>query len=360
MRAAKTVFIVGAGASNEVGIPFGRGFLEIVSEKLGFRFKGPSLDPDCGDSDILDVIQQHASDRPSLNKYLEAAQRIREGILFSRSIDALIDVHRDDQRIQQLGKLAIAKTILEQEQRCHMYVAPPGTSFQDITRLDKSWFVNFARGLNDGVRRDEIDRIFDKVSFVVFNYDRCLEHFLYNALQKHYGVDAIKAKSVMERLTIFHPYGKIADLPWQGRSGIPFGCPANRSNLLVMMSQIKTYSEQVENDDTLNSIRHEIAEAETLVFLGFSYLDLNMDVLDPGADCAAQNVFGTAFGISESDVSQIKDKIRRLVRRNLSELRTRNTVQTVEERLYIRNLKCAEVLEEYSRSLFAAGQRSGS
>src|ERR1700722_17780555 len=98
MRAKKTVFIVGAGASNEVGLPFGRKFLETVSEKLSFRFKGPSLDPDSGDSDILDVIQQYAGDRPSLDSYLEAARQIREGILFSRSIDAFIDNHRHDQK----------------------------------------------------------------------------------------------------------------------------------------------------------------------------------------------------------------------------------------------------------------------
>jgi hypothetical protein len=207
MRASKTVFIIGAGASDEVGIPFGRKFLEIISDKLNYRFQGPSLHPGSGDSDILDVIQQYAKDRVTLDKYLDAANRIREGILFSRSIDAFIDVHRDDEKIQQLGKLAIAKTILEQEQRCHMYVAPPGTAFQDVSRLGNSWFVNLARGLSEGVRREEVERIFKRVSFIVFNYDRCVEHFLYNFLQKHYAIDAAKAQSVMKILMILHPYG---------------------------------------------------------------------------------------------------------------------------------------------------------
>jgi hypothetical protein len=360
MRASKTVFIIGAGASSEVGIPFGRGFLEIVSQKLDYKLKGPSFDPDSGDDDIRDVIQQYAPDRQGLDRYLDAARRIREGILFSRSIDAFIDVHRDDEKIQQLGKLAIAKTILEQERRCHMYVAPPGASFQDTPRLDKTWFVNLARGLNDGVRREEIDRIFEKVSFVVFNYDRCVEHFLYNALQKHYGIDATKAKSVMDSLTIFHPYGKIADLPWQGKGGIPFGFPANRSNLLMMVGQIKTYTEQVEDDAPLNAIKAEIADAETLVFLGFSYLDFNMNVLDPGRECAARNVFGTAHGISGSDVEQIKDQVRCLIRRNLTENRLRGGIETIAESLNFRSdLQCRGLLEEYSRSLFVGGHRSG-
>jgi hypothetical protein len=361
MRAAKTVFIVGAGASNEVGMPFGRAFLDIVSQKLSYKFKDPSLDPDSGDDDIRDVIQQYAQDRLGLDRYLDAARRIREGIVFSRSIDAFIDVHRDDERIQKLGKLAIAKTILEQEQRCHMYIAPPGSAFQDMPRLDKSWFVNFVRGLNEGVRREEIDRIFEKVSFVVFNYDRCVEHFLYNALQMHYGVDAEKAKSLMRTLTILHPYGKIADLPWQNAGGIPFGFSANRANLLMMASHIKTYTEQIEDDNTLHAIKSEVADAETLVFLGFSYLDLNMDLIHPTIKCAAQNVFGTAYGISSSDVDQIKKQLRESVGQNLSLTTIPNgVIRVVPERLYIRSdLKCAGLLEEYSRSLFATGQRSG-
>jgi hypothetical protein len=122
--------------------------------------------------------------------------------------------------------------------------------------------------------------------------------------------------------------------------------------------QVKTYTEQVENDDTLSSIKQEIAEAETLVFLGFSYLDLNMDVLDPGRECAVRDVFGTAVGISDSDVEHIKELIHRLVRRNLVEHKVRGSMETVRERIDLRpDIKCARLLEEYSRSLFAAGRR---
>jgi hypothetical protein len=316
-----------------------------------------SLDPDCGDSDILDVIQQWAKDRSALDRYLDAAKRIREGVSFSKSIDAFIDVHRDDKNIQQLGKLAIAKTILEQEKRCHMFIAPPGSAFQDAPKLNETWFVKFVRGLNEGVRKEEVDRIFEKVSFIVFNYDRCVEHLLYNALQQHYGIDTSKAQSVMNSLTILRPYGKVANLPWQeSDGGIPFGFPPNRANMLMMEGRIQTYTEQRENIDTLAAIRREVAQAETLVFVGFSYLDLNMNVLDPGRECAVRHVFGTSFGMSEHDVEKIKDQIRRLVRRSLMETTVRGG-----ERLYIRfDLRCAGLLEEYSRSLFAVGQRGGS
>jgi hypothetical protein len=361
MRAAKTVFIVGAGASSEVGIEFGRRFVEIVSGKLNYRFeRGYLVCGDGGDGDILEAIEQFAQDRPTKNSYLAAAQRLREGLAFARSIDSFLDVHRDDKKIQLLGKIAIAKTILEQEEKSHIRISGAIPDFQNIPMLNESWFVNLARGLNDGVRREEIKRIFQKVSFIVFNYDRCVEHFLYNALQRHYGINDAETIRVLGTLTILHPYGKIANLPWQGGEAVPFGFKPDPRNLVMMASHIKTYTEQIEDDDTLLSIKSVVADAEALVFLGFSYLDLNMDLIDPGKECAAQNVFGTAFGISNSDVDQIKIQLRGLVRRNLSLVTTPNAVHVGPERLYIRSdLKCAGLLGEYSRSLFAAGQRSG-
>jgi hypothetical protein len=362
MRPSKTVFIIGAGASSEVGIPSGRKFLDIVSEKLNFQFHRPSLASGLGDHGILDVIQnKYAHDLQTLKSYVAAAQRIREGVIFSRSIDSFIDAHRDDQKIQLLGKLAIAKTILEQEQQSALHRGLPEVRFQDIPKLNQSWFVVLARGLNDGVWRNEIDRVFERVSFIVFNYDRCVEHFLYNAIQEHFGVDQPTAKSVMQHLTILHPYGMIAKLRWQGDCGIPFGFPANRQNLMMMADQIKTYTEQIEDNDTLSAIKREVEDTEALVFLGFSYQDLNIKLLDPGKECTVRSVYGTAYEISDSNVEEIKEQLRRLVGHSLAESRMRGSQETISERLYIRShLKCAELLEEYSRSLFVTGRRSQS
>jgi hypothetical protein len=360
MRASKTVFVVGAGASEEVGIPSGRNFLDSISEKLNFQILHGSLVPGLGDEDILDAVQQYARDRAGVNGYLAAARRIREGLPFSKSIDSFMDAHRDDEKIQLLGKLAIAKTVLEQEQRSCLHISGSASDFQDVTMLGASWFVWLARGLNEGARRDEIKRIFEKVSFIVFNYDRCVEHFLYNSLCRHYGIADGETKAVLDTLTILHPYGTIGRLPWQGSGGLPFGFPVNRPNLLMMSGQIKTFTEQVEYSETLDAIKQQFSDAETLVFLGFSYQDLNMKVLDPGRECAVKNVFGTSFGISDHDREQIKELIRRSVRRNLTESRMSGGVETIMERLHIRSdLKCAGLLQEYSRSLFSAGQGSG-
>jgi hypothetical protein len=116
----------------------------------------------------------------------------------------------------------------------------------------------------------------------VFNYDRCVEHYLEQSLRKHYGVGDSEVYSVLKILRIIHPYGTIANLPWEDNQGLPFGFPINRPNLLMMAGQIKTFTERVEDDGALIAVRNEIAEAEVLVFLGFSYHELNLKILGLG------------------------------------------------------------------------------
>jgi hypothetical protein len=354
----KTVFIVGAGASEEAGLPFGRGFLDELSNKLNFQIRNGSLVEGFGDADILDAIQEHAQDRASINGYLAAARRIREGIPFSKSIDTFMDAHREDEKVQLLGKLAIAKTILEYEQKSCMYISDHSPNFLNEETLVKTWFANLARGLNDGIRRDQVGRIFEKVSFIVFNYDRCVEHFLRSSIRKYYDLSDGEVQSVLKTLVVLHPYGAIAGLPWQNNQGLPFGFPTNRPNLLMMARHIKTFTERIEDSTTLEAIKREFSEATILVFLGFSYDELNMKILDPGTKCVARSVFGTACGFSEHDVEEIKGQLRLVVRGNLTEHRMRGSDHIVRERLHIRpDLKCAGLLQEYSKTLFSPGAR---
>ncbi len=356
MRNPRTLFVIGAGASVEADLPIGKQLIDIVASKLNFKVEQGSLREGTGDFNIVDVLQQRTQTREGIDTYLEAAWRVRDGIIFSNSIDSFIDVHRDDQDIQLCGKLAIAKTILEAERNSKLFIDKPKGEFADLEGLKKTWFFEFVRHLNDGVRKAEISRIFEKVSFIIFNYDRCFEHFMYHALQRHYGISENDAASVMKSLTIFHPYGTIGDLPWEDRAGIPFGFGANRANMQFMASRIKTYTEQIEGHETLLAVREAVKKADTLVFLGFSYHPENMKLLNPGEKCSTERVFGTAFGISSSDVGVIVDQIRQLVRRELSQETMRGRSVTISEPIYIRNeLKCAGLLQEYSRSLFAAG-----
>jgi hypothetical protein len=357
MRPPQTLFVVGAGASSEAGLPIGTELVEIIARRLDYQLKGAFLDSDSGDKDILDFLQSIAPTREGIELYLRAAKGIRDGVGFSNSIDSFIDVHREDEQIQLCGKLAISKSILESERNSKLFIDERTKQFTDPEGLKDTWFLRFFRHLNDGIRKSEIDRIFDKVSFVVFNYDRCVEHFMYHALQLHFGISPPDAANITKRLRIFHPYGTIAELPWQNhQEGVPFGFLANRANLALMASRIKTYTEQIGDDDFLKEIHEQIVSADTLVFLGFSYHAQNMRLLAPGARCATTQIFGTAVGISENNKDIILEEIRSLIGKSLRQDRLRDGIHPcVWEPIHVRELGCSRLIEEFSRSLFAAG-----
>ena len=346
MRNPQTLFVLGAGASREVDMPTGRQLIDIIAKKLDYQLVNGSRRQNFGDEDILDIFQQHTQTREGIEFYFQAARRVRDGIIYSKSIDAFMDIHKDDEKVQLCGKLAIVKSILEAEQASYLHIDKEGADFRDLERLKSTWFFDFARNINDGVRKTEIGRIFEKVSFVIFNYDRCFEHFMFNALQRLYSIGADTAASIMKTFRIVHPYGTIADLLWQDKRGMPFGFPANRTAMQLMASRIKTYTEQIEQSETLAEIRDVVSDAHTIVFLGLSYHPGNMKLLGLENASHVKQIFGTAKGVSESDAAFILRQIEASVRKK----RARKTALVV-----IRDMTCAELLGEYSRELFVAG-----
>ncbi len=359
MRNPRTLFIVGAGASKEAGLPVAKELVEEIANRLDFRIEQGMLRPDFGDEDILDYFQQQVSAREEIKKFISAAALVRHGVVYSNSIDTFIDTHRDHRFVGLCAKLAIAKTILEAERQSKMYMGANSSAFADVGGLKDTWYFTLARHLNDGILRGEIDRIFEKVGFVIFNYDRCLEHFLYHALQHHFGIDEFEAAQIMSLLQVVHPYGTISDLPWQSPSGIPFGFTTNRANLKQMISRIKTYTERVTEGHELARIRSMVREADTLVFLGFSYHRANMTLLKPEGECATERVFGTTRGIAAGDLDFVRELVRSLVGKVLRKKREVGGGLMDSEPLHLVDLTCDALLKEYSRSLFVAGHIGG-
>jgi hypothetical protein len=315
MRNPQTLFVVGAGASSEAGLPTGKELIDIIALRLNYRIEHGSLIEGHGDKDILDIFQQRTATGEGINDYFKAAWRVRDGIVYSKSVDSFMDLHREDPQLQLCGKLAIVKSILEAEQLSKLYVERGGTQFRDLEGLKNTWYFDFAKNVTDGVRRTEMGRIFEKVSFIIFNYDRCFEHFMFNALKNLYGIDDSDASAAMKTLNITHPYGTIGNLPWQARDGIPFGFIANRANMEVMASRIKTYTEQIEKSDAFAAMQAAVRNADTLVFLGFSYHPENMKLLKADYPGNMQQIFGTAKGISNSDTKIVFDQVEKILER---------------------------------------------
>jgi hypothetical protein len=118
-----TVFIVGAGASAECGLPTGFQLAEQIRVGLGFRFEASQLRKGDealfkGDEAILDLLKNRFS---NVDLYVKAGCELSATIATFPSIDEALHWWRARQEIVELGKLAIAYYILGAERRSPLY-----------------------------------------------------------------------------------------------------------------------------------------------------------------------------------------------------------------------------------------------
>ena len=139
--------------------------------------------------------------------------------------------------------------------------------------VSSTWYQPFAKALFDGVSNDNVDSVFDNISIVCFNYDRCIEHFLTYALSYRFRISLEEARRIVnERLAIHHPYGTVGKLAkTESHIGRDFGRVTDGEELLEASKGIVTFTEQGDTDAYVE-IKDVVRQAETLVFLGFGYL----------------------------------------------------------------------------------------
>lgn len=316
MFRAKTLFVLGAGSSHEVGLPIGDDLKKIIADKIDIRFEY-GLRQISGDHQIMYALREHAKVRggpdANPNPYLKKAWQLREALPLAISIDNLLGAHKGDELAEVCGKFGIVKSILEAEAGSKLYISEYGQKI-NISEVANTWFSSFVKILTEGVEKSEINKIFENVSIINFNYDRCIEHYLYDALQIYYGVDANDIKSVMQTLEVIRPYGCVGKLPWQIENtllAVPYG--ANNVNLNEIARGIKTFNEQIDNVDESQRLRILFQEAEIIVFLGFAFHRQNLELLNPGKTCRAKRIYATALNISQSDCEIIKTEIKSIL-----------------------------------------------
>jgi len=181
---------------------------------------------------------------------------IRNGVRLANSIDDYLDRHSANQNIQRVGRAAIVKTILDAEKQSLLnYIDRSGRRKMNLDQIENTWFVKFFRMLGAEVNVSNARQIFDNVAFIVFNYDRCLEFFLLNALQLVYQMSVNEAESILADCHIIHPYGVVAPLS-TGGVGVPFGGSGDFDFDYVGPSAgIKIFTEQMAAGEILGQMR---------------------------------------------------------------------------------------------------------
>jgi hypothetical protein len=135
MLRSRTVFVVGAGGSYEWGMPVGDQLRTLISEALDIRFSDGFRRDGRGDREIENALRRLNND---INPYLHECWKIRDGIILGHSIDKFIDAHRDNDKVQRLGKSGIVKCILKAESESKLYFdSNPGNATIDFREIQK-------------------------------------------------------------------------------------------------------------------------------------------------------------------------------------------------------------------------------
>jgi hypothetical protein len=339
----RTLFIVGAGASQEAGFPVGATLAERIGD--GLKLVGDNWERTAtfADRELFDELRRYVArtQAQDLNKYGEAAQLISDGITLSNSIDDFLNVHSKNPFVTKLGKAAIVRGIVQAEKNSDLFVNPSNIYNKlGFSKLEQTWFVKLMRVLGPGGTPDSIESIFKTVAFITFNYDRCIEHFLTHAISALYGITKQAAEVIVAKITIIHPYGKIGEL-----ATTPFGGDPNRSpDLFPLASRIKTYTEQSANPEDLAKMHDEMHNAACIVFLGFSYLEQNMALLRPTNPLDQKTVLGTAYNNRDVVSGEILAMFGEPQRSNMR----------TGKRIIIDNkIKCSQLFDSYARTLNA-------
>ncbi|AYG66980.1 MULTISPECIES: hypothetical protein [unclassified Rhizobium] len=312
-----TVFVIGAGASDEFNLPVGGKLLSTIKQNSRFRFDYGLKE---GVREIYDAIRlryEHQNDE--INARFEACAEIYRAIDSAGSIDSFIDRNNHVPHIAEVGKLQIAYAIAKAEGASKLAVSRDGSK-RDLNweSLDKTWIATFARALFDGVRTTDVASLGNNITIICFNYDRCVEFYLIAAIERSfYKVSREQAYMIVNNMQIIHPYGTLGRLP-QGltdRDYIPYGPDLDRLDLWKISESLVTWSESIRDAQQVDAIKAAITKARAIVFLGFAFANQNMRLLEadiPGGKPYHTKVYSTGYGVPTQVEGTLKEKIARL------------------------------------------------
>lgn len=339
----KSVFVIGAGAGHDYRMPLGAELQSSIHAST--RVEDNTFEPT-----LQTRAQQILRNLPrnEWNPLIDAFRIIHRGIFLRRSIDDLLDLHREDQSVVLAGKLLIARTILDAERNSTLWFNRDNSRTRiDAQSVSDTWMMKLFRQLGRRGTIADFTRCLDNITFITFNYDRCLEHFLIHAIQSLFPVAEDKAHEIVYGADIIHPYGVVGRLPAlpQHSPGIKFG-DENPATLIEVANGLNTYTEQLADAAMVEKIHKSVREAQSIIFLGLHFHDPNMKVITPPEGIFADDIYATATNRSEEDTNIIREML-------IDMTRSPSRISGGEfERLRISTrYDCKKIFDEHERSL---------
>jgi hypothetical protein len=337
-----TVVVVGAGASFEAGLPIGAKLKEEISNLTRYSFNYSGLES--GNGEFYSQLARMPEFSQDHRRIRQACAKISNGIGYVSSIDSFLEIHAKDPDIQVCAKSAIVRIIAAHERGSKLNF-DRGNIYNrlDTGGLQATWYLELAHLLFEKVDASSLARAFEPVSFISFNYDRCLEWFVFNALKGLYSLEDAAAQRAIEGLRVLHPYGYIGPPRWlSASSGVDFGDELN-GRLGHAAKSVRTFTESADAE-AIAQIKKAAANATTIVFLGFAFHPQNIELLRPQELSNVSHIYGTSHGMSEPDRAEVEGSLKRSFTRKRGSKDIGPDVQ-------LSNLKCAEFMSQFRRTL---------
>jgi hypothetical protein len=336
---AKTVLIIGAGASQEANLPIGSDLMGQIATLLTFR-------DERRDDLTLRALQTWGENNGGMGPLLQAAQQVATVLRDSQamSIDNFVDAHRGNSAIELCAKIAIARAILRAERGSTLFPDQQNGGLVNLAALHGTWYMKFAKLLRENCTAALLPQRLAQLTVIIFNYDRCFEHFLSHDLHRYYGMSLDEAEDMVKSIEIYHPYGTVGMLPrWckPDQAAVPFGHEPDASALLKISGSIKTFAEQSVEVGLIQRMRDAVANASPLVFLGFAYWRMNLQLLlrhSGDTNYESHVCFGTALGMSKSNQTKL-----------CMELAFGRSIR--EAAISLSDARCSEFVDEHQRWL---------
>lgn len=337
--------VVGAGASKEVNMPLGSELKKQISDLLDLKYDGYTQYS--GDNIIGRSLGLLGTDKlgskANINLLVQASRHIRDAMPLAISIDNFIDAHKGNLNIENAGKLAIVRSILQAEAKSSLTIAAGNHhNKMNFEKSQETWLNSFFQIITENCTFDALPKRLKKIGIICFNYDRCIEHYLFHSLKNYYGVNDEEAKEMLLNLDIYHPYGSVGNLPWMETDfSVGFGEEPSPQLLIELAKRIRTFTEEIAQED-ISKIQQLLYSAKRVAFLGFAFHSLNLRLLYQKPDQTKNkicHVYATGIGISEHDALTLKDEL---------------TLMAGYNRDYIkisRDTPCAKLFAEYRRTL---------
>jgi hypothetical protein len=245
------VFILGAGASFSFGYPLGKNLVDIILK---------NFDPS-NKENAIEIFKGLGFSEDEIHAFRDQLR-----LSAAPSIDNFLEPRHEEERY--LGKLAIAYALIPFEKT-------------DTLFCDSSWYVTFINKLQP--KFEDFEK--NKLSFITFNYDRSLEHFLVTTLMNRFKKSEQEVAEKIKKIPIVHLYGKLGLLPWEKHNSDNYTRDYNSNVtphfLRKSSKSLKIIYDKVEpTDPDFKQAKQLIKVARKIYFLGFGFHKDNLDRLN--------------------------------------------------------------------------------